>query len=1029
MAKGENFEFVVLAAGKPLFSDSAPAVEEVIGKSNALRWNLAAAGVEGGSVSIVAGFDVKRIRDNFPDATVIENPHWRNTLSAGSLFCVSSAEQNRPALVAYSDIVFSEKLASRLREGKADVSVAWDPHFLPGTSTVMRADIPLSESVAVEEGRVVSSGRLATGVKSAGFFPGLIYLSSKAREFLEQIDDNKRIELGQFHLSELVEYMRHSGLRVRAVDAHQNWARVDDPDDLARFILGSKADTLVRLRPLVKKSWIPECFVFTVEQWVENPGLVMSEIFLKFPDTVLIIRSSSLAEDSFDESQAGAFLSKIGVRGEAQTAQAINEVIGSYPRPQAGDQVLVQPAVVDLIANGVAVTRTLGDAAPWISINFEESNGSDGVTSGSSQTSQTFHLFRYETEKSAGAKERVIQSQTPDWMPALLSAIKELEKILHYNRLDIEFGITSAGKIALFQVRPLVYQTPHSWPTDSEYKAVISHAKQEWLEHQKSVVSRFPEAPAVLSNMTDWNPAEILGVTPHALALSLYRSLITDAIWAQSRAYFGYRHVPLPLLKTIAGRPFIDVVSSIESFIPARLAEPVAQRLVGFYAQCLVERPELHDKLEFDVVPTCLTPSFDSWQARLSEDAKLDAAEIAAYADGLKDVTVACISSISEDLEKVAELTQQFERVTAVVGTPSVRSVRDAIELCRELGTLPFSNMARRGFVAVTLLRGAVASGLIDQEAADQFMRTVSTVSHEIGQDASRVKEKNLTWDCFVEKYGHLRPGTYDISSPRYDSAPDVFLQPLVDKSSASPEEEVSNDAWESQKESLLNWVQQLDPTLSHSQIEDFLRSAIEGRESTKFAFTRVLSWILEELRRIGGMWGFSSQELSHLSLEDFHLFEELDKDPLDQRAEIVRRINANKQSHSISSTLKLPSIIRSESDLWTYTTGHEIPNFVGRSRVVAQKVHLGGEAPGPLTSIENHIVLIEAADPGFDWIFGHNIAGLVTTYGGANSHMAIRAAEFGLPAAIGIGEARFESLISHTMLELDPPNQVLRGV
>ena len=49
-------------------------------------------------------------------------------------------------------------------------------------------------------------------------------------------------------------------------------------------------------------------------------------------------------------------------------------------------------------------------------------------------------------------------------------------------------------------------------------------------------------------------------------------------------------------------------------------------------------------------------------------------------------------------------------------------------------------------------------------------------------------------------------------------------------------------------------------------------------------------------------------------------------------------------------------------------------------------------------------IVVIEQADPGFDWIFSKGIAGLITLYGGANSHIIIRSAEFGITAAIGVG-------------------------
>jgi phosphoenolpyruvate-protein kinase (PTS system EI component) len=70
--------------------------------------------------------------------------------------------------------------------------------------------------------------------------------------------------------------------------------------------------------------------------------------------------------------------------------------------------------------------------------------------------------------------------------------------------------------------------------------------------------------------------------------------------------------------------------------------------------------------------------------------------------------------------------------------------------------------------------------------------------------------------------------------------------------------------------------------------------------------------------------------------------------------------------------------------------------------------------------ALSGKIILIENADPGFDWIFSQPIAGLITKYGGANSHMAIRCAEFGIPAAIGCGEQRFESLLDASQILLD---------
>ena len=70
--------------------------------------------------------------------------------------------------------------------------------------------------------------------------------------------------------------------------------------------------------------------------------------------------------------------------------------------------------------------------------------------------------------------------------------------------------------------------------------------------------------------------------------------------------------------------------------------------------------------------------------------------------------------------------------------------------------------------------------------------------------------------------------------------------------------------------------------------------------------------------------------------------------------------------------------------------------------------------------SIENTIVCIPNADPGFDWLFSHKIKGLITAWGGVNSHMAIRAGETNLPAVIGAGEALYKKWASSNILRID---------
>ena len=64
--------------------------------------------------------------------------------------------------------------------------------------------------------------------------------------------------------------------------------------------------------------------------------------------------------------------------------------------------------------------------------------------------------------------------------------------------------------------------------------------------------------------------------------------------------------------------------------------------------------------------------------------------------------------------------------------------------------------------------------------------------------------------------------------------------------------------------------------------------------------------------------------------------------------------------------------------------------------------------------------MVISKADPGYDWIFTKNPLGLITRYGGVASHMAIRCAEFGIPAAIGCGSEFYERLLKQKKAVLD---------
>ena len=75
---------------------------------------------------------------------------------------------------------------------------------------------------------------------------------------------------------------------------------------------------------------------------------------------------------------------------------------------------------------------------------------------------------------------------------------------------------------------------------------------------------------------------------------------------------------------------------------------------------------------------------------------------------------------------------------------------------------------------------------------------------------------------------------------------------------------------------------------------------------------------------------------------------------------------------------------------------------------------------------MDGAIICIPNADPGYDWLFSHRIGGLITAWGGANSHMAIRAGELNIPAIIGAGELLYEKWSNSNRLNINCSSKIV---
>jgi phosphohistidine swiveling domain-containing protein len=172
---------------------------------------------------------------------------------------------------------------------------------------------------------------------------------------------------------------------------------------------------------------------------------------------------------------------------------------------------------------------------------------------------------------------------------------------------------------------------------------------------------------------------------------------------------------------------------------------------------------------------------------------------------------------------------------------------------------------------------------------------------------------------------------------------------------------------------------------------------------------------------------GLPRDALAHVNLEDVLALRTGSVPTATPGSWLLQRATEGKAMHELVFATELPPLLCAEEDFSVFLYPSTQANFIGSAQVSAPCVDLSKADDD--VDLAGKIALIPQADPGYDWLFGRQIAGLITMYGGANSHMAIRAAEFGLPAAIGVGETHYQTLAAAHVLELNAANRLIRVV
>lgn len=810
-------------------------------------------------------------------------------------------------------------------------------------------------------------------------------------------------------------------LSVRTVELDGLAAPVADKSAVAAMIFRGKARTLEHFAPLSKEGRVLALERFTAAQWRSKKEGVLEKLYSQFGNIHVVVRSSTVSEDSLNTSAAGQFLSILDVDTRDTTAlrQAIEDVIASYAgggrECHPDDEVLVQPYVRDLQASGVLLTRDPQHGAPYFVLNVDKESGrSDLVTSGGEGRIET-HYVSWGAEKYIALDDHYTQ---------VLAAGRELVALSHLDSLDIEFGLDKEGVCHLFQARPLACVETPAVDSDDDILDVIDNV-YEFLKEAARPRPGVLGGGNLFGNMSDWNPAEMIGAYPRPLALSLYQALIGEYAWAESRARLGYRSMTAhPLILSLAGRPYVDIRASLNSLLPADLESNIGAQWIDYCLDKLRTDPPLHDKIEFELAVTCLTPEWKKHEKWLCE-AGLDQRARTQFQHCLRRLTSAIIKGQVEPAARQFEAVRRLairrgEIMASSSGNLSGlgRRLRQLMRDCVNLGLLPFSIMARYAFIAMSMLKGLRAVGAVDPDLYDRFLRAVPTVSGQLAMDRERLGRGEINLEEMVALYGHLRPHSYDITSGNYASRPDHYFK-SIGASLAYPVHpaETPLEVLMLRKAEIETALTEVGFDIDVKTLSEFIAEAISGREQLKFEFMKSIDAILETIATIGSCIDVGREALSFVPVWEFTRLEANSASRVMQ-SHTERISGQNEKQWLLSKALRLPDLLTRAEDVYAHRLESWRPNFITRKCVVAAPVVVSNSSDS--VDLEGMIVVISAADPGFDWIFGHPIAGLVTQYGGVASHMAIRAAEFGLPAAIGCGEVLFNRLSCAKQVELD---------
>jgi len=236
--------------------------------------------------------------------------------------------------------------------------------------------------------------------------------------------------------------------------------------------------------------------------------------------------------------------------------------------------------------------------------------------------------------------------------------------------------------------------------------------------------------------------------------------------------------------------------------------------------------------------------------------------------------------------------------------------------------------------MAVEILDSMVNKNIISAEIKEKFLQSIPSITKEMNNELI-----NLSKNKFLDKYGHLRPNTYDVMSKNYREGYSKYF----DLKNLQKIKIKKFDFDEHTKKIISKHLKLKKFPIKVNQLIKFIKLSIEHRERSKLEFTKVIDLIFQEIEIIIKRFKIKSEDKKFLDIFDIvRLYSEFkDSDIGDY---IKRNIEKNKSDYEFNNSIELPNNIIKSTNIFLYEEKINSPTFITKTTLTEEIIFLNNK-------------------------------------------------------------------------------------